>query len=175
MKRQFEELCAVISQKEIAHEIYELVVATNDIANVAVAGQFVNLYSKEKNLLLPRPISICETNGKMLRLVYRKIGKGTAEFSTLKTGDTIKIIGPLGNGFPITKKRVLLVGGGLGIPPMLGLAKRMGSNAVTVLGYRNELFLISDFEDATDTYISTEDGSAGTKGTVLDVIRENCL
>jgi len=105
---------------------------------------------------------------------------GTEEFSKLKAGDIIPVIGPLGNGFPYEKaegKKVFLMGGGIGVPPILELAKQMDcEKKQIVVGYRDaQTFLKEEFEQNGELYISTEDGSVGTKGNVMDAIRENEL
>ena len=134
--------------------------------------------------LLPRPISICEINKEdsRLRVVYRVTGEntGTEEFSKLKTGDAIPIIGPLGNGFPFEAaegKKVFLMGGGIGVPPILELAKQMKCDKKQiVVGYRDaQTFLKEEFEQNGELYISTENGSVGTTGNVMDAIRESGL
>ena len=148
-----------------------------EMAKAAVPGQFIAVYTNDQSKLLPRPISICEAdkgNGR-LRIVYRIAGAGTKEFSAYKEGDTLDIMGPLGNGFPLKKKKAFLIGGGIGIPPMLETAKQLDAEKIMVLGYRDELFLNKEFEAYGDVYIATEDGSAGTKGNVMDAIRENGL
>ena len=142
------------------------------------------LHPSEILSFLPRPISICEIdkeNGR-LRVVYRVTGPktGTEEFSKLKAGDIIPVIGPLGNGFPYEKaegKKVFLMGGGIGVPPILELAKQMDcEKKQIVVGYRDaQTFLKEEFEQNGELYISTEDGSVGTKGNVMDAIRENAL
>ena len=171
------EQCRVIKQEELAEGIYSLWLATPSIAGKALPGQFVSLYCQEGSRLLPRPISLCEIDaaGGQLRLVYRVAGAGTEEFSKLKTGDEIAVLGPLGNGFPLEQaagKRVMLIGGGIGIPPMLETAKQLQGEKQIILGYRNERFLFQEFQEAGTVYAATEDGSTGTKGTVLDAIRE---
>jgi dihydroorotate dehydrogenase electron transfer subunit len=110
-------------------------------------------------------------------MVYRVTGEntGTEEFSKMKEGDTIRVLGPLGNGFELGNKKAFLIGGGIGIPPMLQLAKELNCEKTAVLGYRDELFLLDDFNEVCTTYIATEDGSAGTKGNVIDAIRANAL
>lgn len=177
MKTKFEEMARVISQKQIGTGIYDLTLQTEEIALAAKAGQFVSLYCKDGSRLLPRPISLCgiDRQNRTLRLVYRVAGKGTEEFSGLEEKDEVKILGPLGNGFELLEKKAFLIGGGIGIPPMLQLAKELNCEKTAVLGYRDELFLLEDFKAVCDTYIATEDGSAGTKGNVLDAIRENAL
>ena len=177
MSRKFEEMVTVVSQKEIGTGIFDLVIKTESIAKEAKAGQFVSVYSNDGSRLLPRPISLCgiDKEAGTLRLVYRVAGKGTDEFSKLVPGDKVKVLGPLGNGFPILDKKAFLIGGGIGIPPMLQLAKELNCQKTAVLGYRDELFLLEDFEKVCDTYVATEDGSAGTKGNVLDAIRQNAL
>lgn len=150
-------------------------------AEVAKAGQFVSLYSRDGSRLLPRPISICEIDSKAakLRLVYRVAGAGTKEFSQMQAGDAIEVLGPLGNGFDQKEGKAILIGGGIGIPPMLQLAKSLSKQGIlvqAVLGYRNDdLFLKAEFEDYAEVYVSTEDGSAGIRGNVIDAIRENGL
>ena len=174
----------IIRQDEIATDIYSMVIQAPEIASQAVPGQFIDLYSADGSKLLPRPISICEIdkeNGR-LRVVYRVTGPktGTEEFSKLKAGDIIPVIGPLGNGFPYEKaegKKVFLMGGGIGVPPILELAKQMNcEKKQIVVGYRDaQTFLKEEFEQNGELYISTEDGSVGTKGNVMDAIRENAL
>ena len=115
----------VRSQKKLASDIYSLILYVPEIADQAKAGQFVSLYSKDGANLLPRPISLCEIDHEegTIRLVYRVVGKGTEEFSKLEEGDMIEVMGPLGNGLTLKDKRAILIGGGIGIPPMLELAK----------------------------------------------------
>ena len=174
---KFEETAISIRQEEIADDIYSMWLRTDEIAAHAKAGQFVSVYCNEGSRLLPRPISICEIDKKdgAIRLVYRVAGKGTEEFSHMRTGMQLKVVGPLGNGFPLKHQKAFLIGGGIGIPPMLELAKTLDCEKNIVLGFRDELFLLEDFQGKGQIYIATEDGSAGTEGNVLDAIRENGL
>ncbi len=183
-KRKQKETAVILSQEELADGIYSMWLRA-DAAIGAKPGQFVNLFTNDNVKLLPRPLSICEAEGEgenphRLRVVYRVTGKhtGTAEFSKLRNGDSIEIMGPLGNGFPpeaARHKKALLIGGGIGIPPLLSLAKQLPSRTTSiVLGYKDgDLFLTDDFADCGDVFLATEDGSEGTTGTVLDAIRAN--
>ena len=167
----------VVSQETLAADIYSMWIEAPEIAAAAKPGQFFSVYTKDAGRLLPRPISICETDKAKgrLRIVYRVAGAGTAEFSGYRAGDDIAVMGPLGNGFPLKSKKAFLIGGGIGIPPMLELSKNLECEKQIVLGYRDELFLNREFEPFGRVYVATEDGSAGTKGNVLDAIRENGL
>lgn len=167
----------VVSQEQLAEDIYSMWVDARTIATQAKPGQFISVYCQDGSRLLPRPISICEIDreNRRLRIVYRIAGDGTREFSTYEAGDPITILGPLGNGFPLEAakgKRAVLIGGGVGIPPMLETAKCLTGEMYMILGYRSDLFLKEEFEALGPVAFATEDGSAGVKGNVLDVIRE---
>ena len=174
---KYEETAIVIRQEEIADDIYSMWIRTENIAGEAKAGQFLSLYCNEGSRLLPRPISICEIDkkDKAIRLVYRVAGKGTEEFSALHTGSQVRVVGPLGNGFPKKDLSAFLIGGGIGIPPMLQLAKELNCEKKIVLGFRDELFLMDEFKKQGEVYVATEDGGVGTRGNVLDAIAENGL
>lgn len=206
MAQKKKESACVVSQKSLSPGIFDLTLKTS-LAQDAACGQFVAVYPKDKSTLLPRPISICEVDREAgtLRLVYRVAGKGTAEFSGLKAGDSVDILGVLGNGFPTEKARpemtAVLLGGGIGVPPILQLAKELSCVKKVVVGYRDaQCFLKEDFEQAVcggipaawgdaqkdgssgmmegssaqnGVYIATEDGSVGTKGNVMDAIAAN--
>ncbi len=197
MNLQKKEQGIVFKQEEIAADIYSMWIETT-IAQSAKPGQFISVYTKNAAKLLPRPISICEIDQKnnRLRIVYRIAGEGTAEFMTYHAGTTISILGPLGNGYPINgaeddkqnkilgqqptngKKKVFLFGGGIGIPPILELSKQLDDNRYQkqiVVGYRDELFLTEELTQNGMVYIATEDGSKGTKGNVMDAVKENAL
>ena len=182
MENKTMEHCVIEHREALGGDIYSEWLKTDQIAAGARAGQFVSVYCKNQSKLLQRPISLCEIDreGSRIRLVYRVTGKntGTMEHSLLPIGTEVSVLGPLGNGFPIEEgkgKRVLLIGGGIGIPPMLQTAKELEGEALIVLGYRDSLFLNQEFEPYGQVYIATEDGSAGTRGNVLDAIREKDL
>ena len=159
----------IISQESIGAEIYSIWIGAPEIA-----------YQTNRDSLFlctamipegfPRPISICEIDREKgaLRIVYSIAGKGTDEFSAMKAGDTVDIMGPLGNGFPmeiIKGKRVFMMGGGIGVPPMVQTAKEAEAEVTVIAGYRNsEIFLKEELETSRKLVIATEDGSVGTKG-----------
>ena len=136
-----------------------------DAPEKVMPGQFAGLYPNDPSKLLPRPISICrwEPDSGELQFVFRVAGAGTASLAAQKTGDKVDMLGILGNGYDLGKlagKRVLLLGGGIGIPPMVELAAALNGIPGSEVKYGNLL-------------IATEDGSVGTKGNVLDAVREN--
>lgn len=169
-----QEMAIVLEQRILAEGVYSMWLSTS-IAKEAVSGQFVSLYCEEHSRLLPRPISICEIDKERsaIRLVYRLAGEGTKEFSALQTDDEVKVLGPLGNGFPLEGEHPIVIGGGIGVPPMLELAKSLSAKATIVLGYRDEqLFLKEQFEDYGQLEIATDNGAVGVHGTVVDVLEQ---
>ena len=183
MSTKTKESLKIVSQEEIGTGIFSMWLQADRMAEAARPGQFLSLYTRNGSKLLPRPISICEIdreNGR-IRLVYRVTGKntGTEEFSKLHPGIQVEALGPLGNGFPLEEaegKKVFLIGGGIGIPPMLELAKNLDCEKTAVIGYRDkETFLADELRKYADVVIATEDGSVGTKGNVIDAIRAEKL
>lgn len=182
MAEREKELAVVHSQEQLADGIFSMWIKTK-AAESAVPGQFISMYTNDGSKLLPRPISICEIDREqgMLRVVYRVTGEntGTEEFSEMKSGDTLPVIGTLGNGFPLEAakgKKAFLMGGGIGVPPILELTRQIDCEKQIIVGYRDaQTFLKEEFEKNGTVYISTEDGSVGTKGNVMDAIRENKL
>lgn len=176
------ETALVVSQEQIADHIFSMWIQTES-SQTAKPGQFISMYTNDGSKLLPRPISICEIDkaNSRLRVVYRVTGEktGTKEFSQMKTGDRVSVIGPLGNGFPLEKaegKKAFLMGGGIGVPPILELAKQLACEKQIIVGYRDaDTFLREELEESGTLYISTEDGSVGTKGNVMNAIAENNL
>ena len=164
----------IIRQEMIGTDIFSMIIQAKEIAVQAKPGQFVDLYSADGSKLLPRPISLCEIDrvAGTLRLVYRIAGKGTAEFSKLTSEHTIDVLGPLGNGFNLEDGKAILIGGGIGIPPMLQLAKELKCEKSIVLGYRDEEFLSEEFKPYGEVYKSSDNGAIGVKGTVMDAIKE---
>ena len=182
MKRT--EYGTVLTQEHLTEEILSMWLQVT-FAGEVKAGQFISLVCADGSRLLPRPISICDADpeGGKIRLVYRTAGEGTREFAALSAGGRIRVMGPLGNGFPLDAargRRVLFVGGGIGIPPMVLLAKKLralsGPDAPAAMthavGYRSkDMYLLRELEESAETIVSTDDGSYGVRGTVLDAIR----
>lgn len=165
----------IVSQTMLADGIFDMELQAEEIAAQAKPGQFISVYVNDKSKILPRPISICGIDAEkgILRIVYRIAGEGTRQMASYQEGDSVKILGPLGNGFTMKKDRAILIGGGIGIPPMLELAKQLDGPKSIVLGYRDsQMFLKDEFEAYGDVFVSTEDGSVGTKGNVIDAIKE---
>ena len=166
-RKIIKENAEVISQEEIATDIFSMWMET-EVAKEARAGQFISLFTGEGSKLLPRPISICEldVSAGLIRIVYRVTGEdtGTKFFSQLKKGDFIEVMGPLGNGFCVEDsfgKKVLLVGGGIGIPPMLQLGKEfVKADVVLIMGYADEIFLTDELKEAGRLVMSYEGTNA---------------
>ena len=167
----------------LATDIYSIVVENEMLVKGAKPGQFVNLYTNDKSLLLPRPISICDIDNNELRLVFKVVGQGTKLFSQLKDGDAIKVSTPLGNGYDLNKlskfKHINVVGGGIGVPPMIYLAKELRKLNVEVdaiFGYQDEPFLEHDLDNyGITTHVATDSGRFGFKGNALDLIKSENL
>lgn len=175
---RYTETVRVLKNEALTEDIFLLDLQTDKIAEEARPGQFVMVTCRDESRLLPRPISICTSDIQrgIITLVIRRCGKGTAEFARLAAGDSLQVLGPLGNGFPTEKaegRRALLVGGGVGIPPLLYLAESLPCEKDIILGFRNaDTFLTEHFALLGNVHLATEDGSLGTKGNVLDCIRQ---
>ncbi|RKD75429.1 dihydroorotate oxidase B electron transfer subunit [Sinobaca qinghaiensis] len=177
----------VEAQREIAPAIYEITLFGELVTHVSAPGQFLHIKpAPGTEFTLRRPLSISHVNeaDKTLTVIYRADGQGTKRISEKRPGDVINVFGPLGNGFSTSSiqsgDQVLIVGGGVGIPPLYGLAKdilKKGASVTTVLGFADAsaVFYKDVFEAQGPLFISTMDGSEGTKGVVTDVIREQGL
>ena len=155
----------VLEQKSLIDGVYLMTLKTSEIAKAAKAGNFLQVKAARGNTLLRRPLGIADANGDNISLIYRKIGSGTGELSELKAGDVVSVLGPLGNSFTNFKKP-LLVGGGMGLSPLLFYAK-MNKESSVLMGGRNanEIFWEEIFKPyAKEIFIATEDGSRGEKG-----------
>lgn len=169
----------ILKNIEIANDIFDMTLESEELSKSAKAGQFLKIYVDNNKNLLPRPISICEIdkNKNTLRIVYQKIGEGTAHFSNMVVGESLRVIGNCGNGYDIESsenKTHILVGGGIGIPPLLEACKQIKGKKIVVLGFRSESFLVDDFEKiGAKVYIATDDGLLGFKGNVVELMRKH--
>ncbi|HEX7066070.1 MAG TPA: dihydroorotate dehydrogenase electron transfer subunit [Bacillales bacterium] len=175
----------VTGQQEIAKDIFELRLRGEVVREMTVPGQFVHLLARGGfDTLLRRPISIADVDleNRELTMIYRVEGNGTRNLSEKQAGDVIDLLGPLGNGFPVDRPRngqtVLLVGGGIGVPPLYYLSKRLAAKGVKVkhvLGFSSEaeVFYEKEFLALGETHVTTVDGSYGQKGFVTDAINKH--
>ena len=184
MEKAIKTTAILTGKTELQPDIFSFWFKNSDletsIANTAVPGQFVMVYLKDKSKVLPRPISICEVDKKngLFRLIFRIMGEGTKELSKMEVGEYIEILGPLGNGFllPQKEEQYLIVGGGIGIFPLLELVKQLHGTKQIVLGYRNkDTFLVEEFQKYGQVQIATDDGSLGTQGTVIDALKNDTM
>jgi len=167
-------ICKILSKKELADGIYDFTLQNEAMAAAAMPGQFAHVLAD--GFALRRPISICgidKENG-TLRLIMEVRGEGTAVLAGEE--DTLDLIAPIGNGFIMkdTTQPVILVGGGIGVPPLLEVSKAYKHNARAILGFRskNAMILHEDFKsNQTEVKITTDDGTYGQKGFVTDVLQ----
>lgn len=167
----------IVSNIEIAKDIWKMELKTG-LAKLAKPGQFIEI--TVPGFYLRRPISICEIKEESLVIIYKILGEGTLKMTELQENEKLDIFGPLGHGFPIEEQdSVLLVGGGVGVPPLYETAKqylKQKTKVDVVLGFndQSQVFYKDEFEQlGCQVHIATMDGSAGTKGTVVDAIKEN--
>lgn len=165
-------LFEVLSNDKIAKDVFKMVLK-GDTQYITAPGQFVNI--KLDGKFLRRPISVCDCEDDKLTIIYKVVGDGTEQMSVVETGSTLDILTGLGNGYDITKsKNPLLIGGGVGVPPMYLLCKKLvenGQNPTVILGFNteDEIFYEEEFRLlGADVRVTTVDGSYGTKGFVTD-------
>ncbi|WP_246589502.1 dihydroorotate dehydrogenase electron transfer subunit [Desertibacillus haloalkaliphilus] len=177
----------IVHNETIAKDIYEIVLEGELVSNMTEPGQFVHIKVADGiDPLLRRPISICNVDHQknQLTIVFRADGRGTRLLSQRREGELIDTLGPLGSGFPIAATEsgqvAILVGGGIGVPPLYYLSKQLtarGVKVIHVLGFASsaDVFYEEEFARLGETYIATVDGSQGTKGFVTDVVAEREL
>lgn len=166
----------ITSNEKIARDIFKMTLA-GDTSAIAAPGQFVNI--KLDGFFLRRPISVCDCVGDNLTLIYKTVGHGTEQMSRMAAGDELDLLTGLGNGYntKISGGSPLLVGGGVGVPPMYMLCKKLiseGKKVTVVLGFnsKDDVFYENEFRAlGADVHIATADGTYGTKGFVTDVIK----
>lgn len=169
------EIVTIQSQRQLAEGIYEMMLQLPCGDGEAIRpGQFINI--KLEGQYLRRPISICDWTEETITIIYKTVGRGTEQMSRMQAGETLDILYPLGNGFDLngTFSKPLLIGGGVGAPPMYGLCKRlvdMGRKPIVLLGFGStaDVFYEEQFRNlGAEVIITTEDGSRGVKGFVTD-------
>ncbi|MDD4101708.1 MAG: dihydroorotate dehydrogenase electron transfer subunit [Kiritimatiellae bacterium] len=168
-------LCEVLGHKPLTEVYWELDIAAPDIAEQARPGQFVHVRVPGLEAVsLRRPFSIFGAEGGTLKILYKNVGRGTAEMTRLSAGDRLQVIGPLGNGFPLCAEGVpVLVAGGYGVAPLFFLAGRLERKGVVLIGGRTAADILArdDFERiGWRVQVATQDGSLGTEGLVTDLL-----
>ena len=169
-------LFEIIENRPLTNSVY-LMRLSGDTSDITAPGQFVNL--KLDGFFLRRPISVCDSEDGVLTLIYKVVGKGTEYMSTLPAGVKLDVLTGLGNGYDLTAsgENPLLVGGGVGVPPLYKLAKELikaGKNVTVILGFntKNEVFWEEEFTKiGANVIIATVDGSSGVKGFVTDAMK----
>ena len=176
--------CTVEENVQIAKDTYKMKIKGDFVKECRTPGQFVNIRIGDgREHVLRRPISISEIDRgeNLVTIIYRIVGEGTKFMADIKKGNEIDIMGPLGRGYDVLslqkEQTALLVGGGIGVPPLYELAKQFnkrGIKTITILGFnsKDEVFYEDEFKKFGETYVSTVDGSVGTKGFVTDVIKK---
>lgn len=170
----------IVSNRRIADAVWKMVVE-GDTSYLTAPGQFVNVELEGK--FLRRPISVCDYDGRTITLIYKVVGGGTEQMSRMPAGGRLDMLTGLGNGFSIgtASEKPLLVGGGVGVPPLYNLAKNLleaGKKVTVVLGFNRagEVFYYDEFVAlGADVFLATADGSRGTKGFVTDAVTANGL
>lgn len=167
----------ITDNKKIAEKTYFMSLE-GDTSAITKPGQFINI--KLDGFFLRRPISVCDCENGKLSIIYKVVGKGTKEMSELPVGAELDILSGLGNGYDTSKSGdcPVLIGGGVGVPPMYMLCKKLvseGKKATVILGFNSEkeVFGVDEFKaTGAEVYVTTADGSVGTKGFVTDVLKK---
>lgn len=173
------EFLKIVYNKEIAKDTFEMKLSSNEIYKTAKCGQFINIGLDDQSKLLKRPISICEVLDGALVITYKINGEGTKQLSTYKEDKMLEVVGPLGNGYTVVEnKKVLVVGGGIGVPPLLELSKKLkenGNEINVILAFRDKdsIFYEERFKELGKVYVTTDDGSYGYKGNAIAFLDEN--
>ena len=171
----------ILSNRPIATNIMEMKMQVPEVASLAKPGQFVNVYTDDPSLLLPRPISICDADDNVLTLIYAIVGKGSKWMSECTVGQEIRVSTPMGNGFDLSQIKegdtALLIGGGIGSCPLLKTAKILKDKGVKLnvaIGFRDEPFLEEEFKAlGANVIVATDSGRVGYHGTALAAAMEN--
>ena len=164
----------ILSNEPLTKDVYKMVLE-GDTEYITTPGQFINIALDGK--YLRRPISVCDYDGDCITIIYKVVGEGTEQMSALKIGTVLDVLTGLGNGYDISKStKPLLIGGGVGVPPMYNLAKTLIANGqvpTVILGFNtaDEVFYEQEFKAlGCDVFVTTADGSYGIKGFVTDAL-----
>lgn len=164
----------ILKNELIAKDVYKMVLQ-GDTSAITAPGQFINI--RLDGYYLRRPISVCDYDSETVTVIYKTVGEGTEYMSTLECNTELDVLAGLGNGYDISKThKPLLIGGGVGVPPLYNLAKKLiasGKTPVVILGFNteNEVFLENEFRQlGCKTLVTTADGSYGIKGFVTDAM-----
>lgn len=169
----------IISNKQLTADVFEMVLE-GDTQYITAPGQFINI--KLEGKFLRRPISVCDYSENTVTIIYKVVGEGTQQMSEMSAGETLDCLTGLGNGYDINKaeyKKPLLIGGGVGVPPLYNLAKRIiekGIKPTVILGFnkKEEIFYENEFKAlGAEVIIATADGSYGVKGFVTDAMPDD--
>ena len=172
-----ESIFKIIDNAPLTQTVYKMKLQ-GDVSDITSSGQFVNI--KLAGLYLRRPISVCDCEDGVLTLIYKVVGKGTEQMAKMTAGEELNILTGLGNGYDISLSgdKPLLLGGGVGVPPLYMLAKKLiaeGKKVSVVLGFntKEEVFCEEDFKAlGADVFVTTVDGSYGIKGFVTDAMKD---
>ena len=170
-------LFSITQNEKIGQSVYKMRLS-GDTSAIKKAGQFVNI--KLDGFFLRRPISVCDYTAEELLIIYKVVGKGTEKMSAMEKGEQLDILTGLGNGYDLTVKteKPVLIGGGVGVPPLYKLSKELknqGKRVSVILGFNseNEIFFEDEFKEIADrVLICTADGSYGIKGFVTDAVKD---
>ena len=176
-----QELMKIVQQRQLAPRIYEMTLTGELVKEMKHPGQFIHIRVPRADLLLRRPISLnyIDQDEKTCRIIYRVEGDGTKYFSELTTGDTLDVLGPLGNGFDLSGlsigDEVFIIGGGIGVPPLYELSKQLNERGVKTshfLGFASKevIYYENEFQQLGDTRIATDDGTYGIHGNVGNLL-----
>ena len=169
----------IVSNKNIARDVYEMKLKGEGASLITAPGQFVNIKvsTLESQPYLRRPMSVCDYDSENLTIIYKVVGKGTKILREKQPGEKLDMLLGLGNGFPLPDiKKAVLIGGGVGVPPMYNLAKQLQAKGVeitTILGFNSsvDVFYEEEFKQFGQVYVCTMDGSYSMKGNVVDVLK----
>ena len=167
-----QKLCKILSVEHLNADAVSLWLEAGEMADTAQVGQFVNIKCGE-GLLLRRPISICRAGEGKLNVVFEVRGEGTDWLARRQAGENLDVLGPLGHGFTYPKGKVLVAGGGIGVPPMLNTAQKAPAGAIACLGFRgaDKAMLVQEFQDCCEqVYLASDDGTLGTHGFVAAIV-----